>query len=314
MAEQIAMMAEGTTEITPADPWVMLCPTGDVSGRDGRQFRVVNAVEVVKRSQSPGDLPVDYEHQSEAPTKGEGGPRPAAGWIEELEARPDGIYGRVNWTDKAARMIADREYRFLSPVFMHTANRVVTRIVGAGLTHRPNLELKALSSAQQADDVTGDRVAEIADAAGLDPSATFEELIAFCRDASAGHTARPDPAKFVPIEVVAELTRDRAERIATMSEMDAERRVEAAMEAGHLTPAMRQWAVALCCQEPERFDQFVKASPAPYAHLGRKVMTADRVADLNRAIGGQRGGSGLPGPGDEEKSICRQLGITSLND
>ncbi|MBE2277411.1 MAG: hypothetical protein IAE87_14100 [Rhodobacteraceae bacterium] len=43
-----------------------------------------------------------------------------------------------------------------------------------------------------------------------------------------------------------ELLADRNNRIATMRESEASAKVEAAMRDGHLTPAMRSWATALC--------------------------------------------------------------------
>lgn len=36
------------------------------------------------------------------------------------------------------------------------------------------------------------------------------------------------------------------------------------MRKGHLTPAMRGWAIALCMSDPGSFDAFVSRSSAPY--------------------------------------------------
>ena len=54
---------------------------------------------------------------------------------------------------------------------------------------------------------------------------------------------------------------------ACLAEAEAEARVNAAMDQGHLSPAMRGWAVALCARDPKYFDEFVKSSSAPFAHL-----------------------------------------------
>ncbi|MGB6229716.1 MAG: phage protease, partial [Litorimonas sp.] len=211
-----AIMAEGSDLAAEpsGDGWVMLLPLGAVNGRDGRRFKVVDARSVVALSRPgagrAGQAPVDYEHQSEAPTAGPAGPKPAAGWIEDYEVRRDGIYARVNWTARAAELIANREYRFISPVFAHTAGGVVTRIVGAGLTHRPNLELRALSSEEDMTPTPED-MARIAEAAGLDHDATADEIVIAIteliearpgtpatEEAEAANRASPDPAQFVP--------------------------------------------------------------------------------------------------------------------
>ena len=42
-------------------------------------------------------------------------------------------------------MLKAREYRYLSPVFFHTRDGVVTRMEGAGLTNYPALDMPALA-------------------------------------------------------------------------------------------------------------------------------------------------------------------------
>ena len=43
---------------------------------------------------------------------------PAAGWITAMEMRDGVIWAKVDWTGRAAVMIAAREYRFISPEFL----------------------------------------------------------------------------------------------------------------------------------------------------------------------------------------------------
>jgi phage I-like protein len=50
---------------------------------------------------------VNYDHSSGV----------AAGWIEDLELRDDGLYALIRWTSKARGHIQADEYRFLSPEF-----------------------------------------------------------------------------------------------------------------------------------------------------------------------------------------------------
>jgi phage I-like protein len=60
---------------------------------------------------------------------------------------PVACWGRAEWTATAREMIANREYRYLSPSFLfHAATGAIVRLKGAGLVHNPNLHLAALAS------------------------------------------------------------------------------------------------------------------------------------------------------------------------
>ena len=59
------------------------------------------------------DIVIDYEHQTL-----EGIQAPASGWIKELSLKEDGIYAKVEWTAKAKAFLANKEYRYLSPVIL----------------------------------------------------------------------------------------------------------------------------------------------------------------------------------------------------
>ena len=80
-------------------------------------------------------------------------------------------------------------------------------------------------------------------------------------------TAKPDPSKFVPIEAMGDLLRDRNARSATMSEQNAQSKVKDAFDRGYITPAMRDRATALCVQDEARFDSFASKSVPKFGHL-----------------------------------------------
>ena len=93
------------------DGWIKLMPVGNIVARDGRKWRLADAAAVVARSLDyalGGDLPIDYDHQIDH-AKANGQPAPAAGWMREISARADGIWARVEWTDRARQMLAERE-------------------------------------------------------------------------------------------------------------------------------------------------------------------------------------------------------------
>lgn len=151
-------IAKSDIDLARAAPeFVHLMPIGRFTPRDGRAAWLnPSPANVVMASRAAAiDLVIDYEHQTDnAPDNGQ--PAPAAGWIKGLETRPDGIWGKVEWTDKARAMIEAGEYRFLSPVFMfEKATREVQRILRAALTNNPALNLKAIAK-NEGDDALGE--------------------------------------------------------------------------------------------------------------------------------------------------------------
>ena len=132
--------------------WVQLFPLGNVAARDGRKWKVTDPQAIVAKSlQASIDLVVDYEHQTDY-SKGNGRPAPAAGWIKELEVRPDGIWARVEWTSTAKRHLDEKEYRYISPTFLFDKKTLeVRQILRAGLTNAPAMDLKALAKLNHED-------------------------------------------------------------------------------------------------------------------------------------------------------------------
>jgi phage I-like protein len=177
-----ALVASHATALTAADAaggerWVQLIPPGTFAGRDGRGPYISGdkaAMQaIVKNSRAylgTTDAVVDYDHQSVfGAVEGVGGTAPAAGWIKDMEARDDGVWGRVEWTGKAADAIKAGEYRYLSPVFMHAKSGQVLAIKMAGLTNTPNLDLVAVAASTlfSATNPTGDSMDKILAALGL---------------------------------------------------------------------------------------------------------------------------------------------------
>lgn len=304
-----------------APDWVHLFPPGQIVGRDGREFDLADPGAVVLAFEGNGaDLPIDYGHQNDAPAAKLAGPVRAAGWIKELAARPDGLWGRVEWTAAAREMIGNREYRYLSPSFYYErATKAITRLKGAGLVHSPNFHLKALAAEERGGSEADGFRHDLAQAMGLPPETEAAELLAALRrilevmrnaagaksplEATAEElvaaVAVPDPAKFVPVATVQAMLKERNEGAATASKERAERKVAEAMQRGHLTPAMRDWALALCASDEASFDAFLSKSAAPYAHLSRRTVAA--AAPPERSLGSNRDPDTL--------AICAQLGL-----
>jgi phage I-like protein len=153
--------------------WVHLLPTlqGAIETHDGRgPYRIENAAEVISASMAlERGLVVDEAHETD-----KGNPAPARGWIAELQAREDGIWGRVKWTGAGRDLIADRAYRGISPNLLVDDQNVVRAIARAALTNKPNL--RGLTPVLQEE--LPMNMAKIAEALGLGADAAEDAILA----------------------------------------------------------------------------------------------------------------------------------------
>ncbi len=154
------------------------CPGRHLRTADGRgPYRVEDAAALARISLQAADgerLVLDENHSTDlAAPKGE--PAPARGWITALEARADGIWGKVEWTKAGLALMADKAYRHISPVITHRADGLVTAILRASLVNKPNLRgLTALHQEQSSMDF----LKKLAASLGLPETATEAEVMA----------------------------------------------------------------------------------------------------------------------------------------
>lgn len=298
-----------------APDWVHLLPAGRFEARDDREpWELSDAATVIAATLARKiDLVVDYEHQTDLAEKN-GQPAPAAGWIREIEARADGIWGRVEWTERAREMIARREYRFLSPVFAYErASRRVKALLRAGLTNNPALHLIALARFDEGHGPEGDDMDELLEklrkvlelAGDADEKAvcaaietlkasaskngdgvkaiakaagvaedTAAETIATAVAALKAKGGGADPAKFVPVEQHREVATALAKLQGEVTEDKATAAVDKAIGEGKLIPAQRDWGLALFKSDRQAWDSFAASAPV-IVQPGRTARTAE---------------------------------------
>ena len=145
----IAMMAQQPLPAPDADggapEWIHLLPApadGLVKTADSRgPYRLERAElqAIIDRSfERAPQIEIDVNHATYLAAKN-GGRSDAVGWIVEMQARENGIWGRVDWTPEGRRLVADRAYRAISPVLMSDRSMNVRSIANASLVNRPNL-------------------------------------------------------------------------------------------------------------------------------------------------------------------------------
>lgn len=360
-ASSVAACATAISANDAGGSWVHLIPVGTFSGRDGRgpwhtdgAEHLQAVVETSRQLAGSQDIVVDFDHQSIfSATPGVGGRAPAAGWIKELEVRSDGIWGRVEWTQTAQSQIRSGEYKYISPVFLHSKQSgKVLAIRLAGLTNLPNLDLAAVAASSLivttenqeepmkkilaalglAEGVSEDGVitainamltssTNLALAAGLTCDAKSEEVLAAVnsmvtdlkkvrsaaklQETASGdeivtalnsvQSGTVDPSKYVPVAAVTELQTTVNSLQKKIKTDDAELAVNSAIKDGRLTPALRDWGLALHSSDPAQFKSFIDNAP---------VLTATQLVDPNR----QQVTASLD---DTDTAVMSQMGIST---
>ncbi len=254
--------------------WLMVMPAGTSRGVDGRgPYVLSDPGRVAAQSMADGrPLALDYNHQTVFACLN-GGPSPAAGWIDRLEARDGALWGHVDWTEGGRAAVATREYRFVSPAFRHDEKTGEVRsLASVGLVNAPNLaELPAVNSRlthNPGDPMDKEALAALAAALGLPADAGLDKITAHARDLKAAAaktpplaTGAPDPSLYVPMAAFADLQAQVAGLVKTDAETRAVTAVDEATRAGKVTPAMKVWALDYAAQNPAGFLAWAAAAP-----------------------------------------------------
>lgn len=156
--------------------WIHVLPAGTFTGADGRgPYRVDDAQKLVTDSLEAmnGAGVIDESHATDWAVP-RGGPAPARGWIKALEARNDGIWAKVEWTESGKALMADHAYRHISPAIRHTKDGKVLAILRASLVNSPNF--RGLTALHQEQDMN-ELLAQLIAALGLPAETTAETAI-----------------------------------------------------------------------------------------------------------------------------------------
>lgn len=137
---------------TPKDGWYQIVPKGEFPHNDSGKLQVLDADALksivnrfndeAKSENFPGIL-VDFDHFSTDPGK----PSEAAGWIEQVENRTDGVWGKIRWSDVGLAAVSGGRYRLTSPVWNRKDCETLSgdrirpmRLDSLALTNDPNMK------------------------------------------------------------------------------------------------------------------------------------------------------------------------------
>ncbi len=250
---------------------------------------------------------IDYEHQTwESPPV----EAPAAGWVKKyINKGKEGIWGIVDWTEKARRLIEAKEYRYFSPVTLtRKSDGKVMGLLGGGLTNVPNIdgmvpltnkreftrqgggekedfmdkELRKLLGLPETATDAGVIVAinklqtTAAGAAVIVANKATLEALGLKEGASQSEVIATIQAHKQAASVIEQLTTQvnkLTEELEKKGEEDIVALVNKAIEGDEkgskLTPAQKDWAMDYAKRDPEGFAVFLNKSP--YIVLKSKV-------------------------------------------
>jgi phage I-like protein len=322
---------------TPALPeWIRVLPRGAVELSDHREPFVVDEVSLMSMAaefRSRGvDLVIDYEHQSL-----QGERAPAAGWIKELEARGDGLWARVDWTQQARDYLEKKEYRYFSPVLrLDPETRRPIALMHMGLTNVPAIKhlpplvarwggeaappetvcpdgpgVRALAAKMDSAKEKAKMVEQLKRLMGLEPEV---EEVAVCGKAMeafqelAATLNLPGEVSVAQLKGAVEALKAGATRLVKAEEAlqalkgrlaseTADRLVEEALQAGKVSPAQHGWALEYCRRDPEGFRTYTDRAP--------KLVPLGEELHLLREDHHEESGL-LP----EELAVCRSLKVS----
>jgi phage I-like protein len=238
------------------------------------------------------------------------------GWMTNLRAGEGGsIHADVEWTKRGAEAVLNREYSFISPVFLHDEQGEITVVLRAALTNSPNLQLPALNSEEPEKintEVSMNKAMLLA--LGLSETATEADALAAVsalQNKAALNAAKPDVVDLAAYAPRADLNAMEARALAAEKQIaelnaaqltkEAEAVVDEAIKNRKIAPASKAEYLALCATKEglEKLKGVFAKTPA--------IISAETQAPEGTPPAAGSGGTALNA---EEAATYKALGYT----
>lgn len=324
-------------EVTPGASEIQLMPAGHFAARDGRPGNdaksktdawyidaeiAASVIALAHARKTP--FVIDYSHQT-ITTQNGGHQAPAAGWFSKLEWREgDGLYAvDVAWTPRATEYLANKEYRFISPVFSYTTEGNVVELMMAAITNFPAVDgmdeiLAAASTYFQQhtttedDDMDRSKLIKIL---GLKEDADDDAIFVALQTLVDGKTAadtqvatlttdlekaqaqKPDPEQYVPRETYDQVVNQVAALTTDTNEEKVKTLVDKGIEDKKILPAEKAWAMDLGNKNLASLQTFLD-NRKPFAVLSTQ-QTDDKDPD-DKSKGKHS---------ETDIAVCSQMGL-----
>jgi len=307
---------------------LVLIPEGKFQGVDGRPndseywtLSKENGQAIVAAlNQIKTDMVIDWEHAT-LMAKENGTPAPAAGWCKAGKfeyVQGLGVCSNDwSWTPRASQQIADQEYKYLSPVFVHTKDGEVLGLLHAALTNTPCLDtlpevmlaaatkkISALQLPQANEDPSVDLIKKMLAALKLPDDATEDQVMSALStlQTAAASSQTPDPAKYVPVAVFNELQAENTQLREKTESNGVEPLIQAALSDGRLKEgsALLGWARDLGKSNPAALKEYLDKAPKVAA------LTARQSTSVHTAAASRQDGDLTA----EALAVAKQMGNT----
>lgn len=249
--------------------WICLAPLGNFPHARGMQrvdadavTRMANQFNTTLSKEGRalfGGVPF-YEGHPDVPGMANEFPdRKAYGWVKALEARAEGLFGQVEWSDAGKAMLANKHYKYFSPYW--DARVVGTEggknvyqpvtLLSVGLTNNPNLPVKPLANEKEATMEPTMKLAALVALLGLANTATEAEVTNKITQivGEAGRVTALSNDKTTADTALANEKKAHASTMTTLANAIVQRNkfaLDIAVKEGRLAPAEREaWATKL---------------------------------------------------------------------
>lgn len=201
------------------------------------------------------EIPIDYEHQTLKDVEA-----PAAGWIKDIILKSDGIYGVVDWTERAAGYLKNQEYKYLSPVIsVRNSDRKAISLHSAALTNTPAINaMTPIACSDKPSESEGGADQGEAGGSGKDMEA-LAELLQLDPNTATMEDVYQAVAALLEGQEALKLKADAYQFEVTMMKVDSA--VEEALKSGKVAPFQRDWAFQSAMKDLDGFTSWFKAAP-----------------------------------------------------
>lgn len=303
-AEALAMTSVTAIDVFAADAkaadakngpeWIKLTPRGAFTSRDGRSFVVEPELLVERFNADKVAVPLDLDHATVKKAMF-GEAAPAVAWIEELQARPEGLYGRVNWLQPGLDVLTARSHRYISPSLKTDETGKAVWLHSAALVAAPGISMPAVASADLNVKKETTMLKAIAQALNLTPEASEAACLSAIGDLakridSKVHEQTLATLSATTTELNTLKAAQRKEKVDTL--------LEGALTAKKISPAQRESYEALCASD-EGLAQVTKlietlGAGLQASGLDNKTPPDTKIYTLSA----------------EDRDIMKQLGLT----
>jgi phage I-like protein len=259
----------------------------------------------------------------------------ANGWITALQSREDGLYARIEWTDKGKQLIEAKAYQFFSAHFgevvdIKTGDPVYPVLIAASLTNTPVMNTMPPARLSEGDPAHGDRGSSQQEGSMKTLSEVLAVLFALAEDefkkATKDEKDKVAKAFGLPIEGTLDATlsdkvtkleasvslqkqqvetllaenKEKGAEVATLKAKllanEKNEVIEKALSEGRITPKTKEKWEALFAKDPE----------------GTKALLAEQppVVDMSTRGTGDAGTPDENGWTPEEKKLAAKAGVT----